>query len=208
MVFELLIKGLIIGFAVAVPVGPIGVLTIKRTLNEGRRSGFITGMGAAFADTLYGVVAECSLTAVSSFLIHEQFWMKLIGGIVMLLIGVKTLLSKPVLRHIKMDNKGLIYNFISTFFLTLTNPATIFAFLAIFAGFRLGSSNINHQGSVVLIVGVLIGASLWWLTLSYIVNKFKSKISHGNLYWINRIAGIVIILFGIFSLYLCINLHH
>jgi len=206
MDFEFLLKGLIIGFAVAAPVGPIGILTIKRTLNEGHLSGFITGMGAAFADTLYGMIAGLSLTAVSAFLVHEKFWLKLIGGCVLLILGLKTFLSKPITNQSVIDRKSLFSNFITTFFLTLTNPATIFAFLAIFAGFGLDSSNISHTASGMLILGVFLGASLWWLTLSYVVSTIKSKITPYKMNLINRISGIVIIVFGLIALYLCINL--
>jgi threonine/homoserine/homoserine lactone efflux protein len=206
MDFEFLLKGLIIGFAVAAPVGPIGILTIKRTLNEGHLSGFITGMGAACADTLYGMIAGLSLTAVSAFLVHEKFWLKLIGGCVLLILGLKTFLSKPITNQSAIDRKGLFSNFITTFFLTLTNPATIFAFLAIFAGFGLDSSNISHTASGMLILGVFLGASLWWLTLSYVVSTIKSKITPYKMNLINRISGIVIIVFGVIALYLCINL--
>lgn len=206
MIYEFLLKGLIIGFAVAAPVGPIGVLTIKRTLNEGRRSGFITGMGAAFADTFYGIIAGFSLTAISSFLIHQEFWMKLIGGMVLLILGIRLLVSKPSLIKINVNNKGLFNNFITTFLLTLTNPATIFAFIAIFAGFGLGSANITHNSSLIIILGVFLGSSLWWLTLCYIVSTFKSKFTHSRLFWINRLSGVAIVSFGLFTLYLCVNL--
>jgi threonine/homoserine/homoserine lactone efflux protein len=202
MDFEFLLKGIIIGFAVAAPVGPIGILTIKRTLNEGRISGFVTGLGAAFADTLYGIVAGCSLTAVSSFLVHEQFWLKLIGGIVLIIIGIKSFFSQPKLQKTDINHKSLLNNFISTFFLTLTNPATIFAFLAIFAGFGLGHKDVTNAESLIIIIGVLMGSSLWWLTLSYVVSTFKSFISHGHLFWINRFSGIIIFSFGLIALYL------
>ncbi|MEI6089384.1 MAG: LysE family transporter [bacterium] len=202
---ELLIKGIIIGFAVAAPVGPIGILTIKRTLNEGRLSGFVTGMGAAFADTLYGMVAGFSITVVSSFLITQQFWLELIGGFFLIVLGAVTYFSKPKIKKTAINNKGLLYNLISTFFLTLTNPATIFSFIAIFAGIGLGSVKATHPSTLIIIPGVFVGASLWWLTLSYFVSIFKSKITLDHLFWINRLSGIIIFLFGLIALYLSIN---
>lgn len=197
-----LIKGIIIGFAVAAPVGPIGILTIKRTLNEGRRSGFITGMGAACADTLYGMIAGLSLTTVTSFLLTEQYWLKLFGGIFLLILGVITFLTKPKLARTIVGKKGLMNNFVSTFLLTLTNPFTIFSFLAIFAGFGLGSANITHISSALLIIGVFFGSSLWWLTLSYIVSTLRNKITMDRLFWINRLSGVIIFLFGAVALLL------
>lgn len=197
-----LIKGIIIGFAVAAPVGPIGILTIKRTLNQGRRSGFITGMGAACADTLYGMIAGLSLTTVTSFLLTEQYWLKLFGGIFLLILGVITFLTKPKLARTIVGKKGLMNNFVSTFLLTLTNPFTIFTFLAIFAGFGLGSANITHISTALLIIGVFFGSSLWWLTLSYIVSILRNKITMDRLFWINRLSGVIIFLFGVVALLL------
>lgn len=197
-----LIKGIIIGFAVAAPVGPIGILTIKRTLNQGRRSGFITGMGAACADTLYGMIAGLSLTTVTSFLLTEQYWLKLFGGIFLLILGVITFLTKPKLARTIVGKKGLMNNFVSTFLLTLTNPFTIFTFLAIFAGFGLGSATITHISTALLIIGVFFGSSLWWLTLSYIVSILRNKITMDRLFWINRLSGVIIFLFGVVALLL------
>ncbi|MBI3233818.1 MAG: LysE family transporter [Bacteroidetes bacterium] len=123
------VKGLLIGFSVAAPVGPIGVLTIKRTLTEGRVSGFVTGMGAALADSVYGIIASFGLTVISSFLLTQEFWMKLIGGLFLLFLGIKSLFSKPTSKAANLDSKGLFNNFISTFFLTVTNPTTLWLLL-------------------------------------------------------------------------------
>src|SRR5436190_22483005 len=135
MTADHLIKGFVIGLSVAAPVGPIGVLTIKRTLSEGRVSGFVTGLGAALADALYGAVAGFGLTAVSSALIAQGSWMKLVGGCFLLYLGIRSFLSKPATRAASIDSKGIFSNFISTFFLTVANPSTILSFIAIFAGF-------------------------------------------------------------------------
>lgn len=187
----------------AAPVGPIGVLTIKRTLTEGRTSGFVTGMGAALADTVYGIVAGCGLTAISSFLLTQAFWMKLVGGLFLLFLGVKSFLSKPPEKDAPVAGKGLFYNFISTFFLTVTNPSTILSFLAIFAGLGLGSSEADYFASMVLVFGVFLGSALWWFILSFAVSFFRSKINNERLVWINRISGMLITAFGLFALYSC-----
>jgi len=206
MTIDYLIKGLIIGFSVAAPVGPIGVLTIKRTLVEGRISGFVTGMGAAMGDTVYGIIAGFGLTAISSFLLTQEFWMKLIGGMFLLFIGIKSFVTKPASNAANVDSKGLLNNFISTFFLTVTNPTTILSFVAIFAGLGLGSTKTDYSSSMTLVLGVFVGSAIWWLILSSIVSLFQSNITPDRLIWINRFSGVIIISFGLFALYSCLEL--
>jgi threonine/homoserine/homoserine lactone efflux protein len=201
MTTDFLIKGLIIGFSVAAPVGPIGVLTIKRTLTEGRTSGFVTGMGAAMADAIYGAIAGFGLTAISAFLLTQEFWMKLVGGLFLIFLGVKFFISKPASKAANLDNKGLLNNFISTFFLTLTSPVTMLSFLAIFAGLGLGSTKADYFSSMTLVFGVFMGSALWWFILSSIVSAFRQKITTERLVWVNRVSGIVLGSFGLFALY-------
>jgi len=208
MTTDYLIKGFIIGFSIAAPVGPIGVLTIKRTLTEGRLSGFVTGMGAAMADTLYGVIAGFGLTVVSSFIMTQEFWMKLVGGLFLLFLGIKSFIAKPASTAANLDSKGLFNNFISTFFLTVTNPATILSFLAIFAGLGLGTTKTDYSSSISLVLGVFIGSGLWWFILSSAVSRFQSKITPVRLTWINRLSGLLILSFGVFALYSCMTLQH
>jgi threonine/homoserine/homoserine lactone efflux protein len=203
MTIDYLIKGGLIGLSIAAPVGPIGVLTIKRTLTEGRRSGFVTGLGAAFADATYGAVAGFGLTAVSSFMMTYAFGFKLIGGLFLLYLGIKSFLSKPATKEARVESKGLFNNFISTFFLTVSNPATIFSFLAIFTGLGLGTTNTDYASSMLLVFGVFFGSALWWFILSGIVNYFQLKITPNRMIWINRFSGLIIISFGLWALYGC-----
>jgi len=199
--FEYLIKGLVIGFSVAAPVGPIGVLTIRRTLNEGRLAGFMTGMGAAFADMTYGMIAGFGLTAISSFLITRAIWLKLTGGLFLLYLGTRAAMSKPASADGGAMGKSLLHNMISTFFLTITNPSTILSFVAIFAGFGLVSSGINYAASTVLVTGVFLGSAIWWLILSTVVGAFQSRVTTTGLTWINRLLGLIIASFGLWALY-------
>lgn len=205
MITDYLIKGGLIGLSIAAPVGPIGVLTIKRTLSEGRRSGFVTGLGAALADATYGAVAGFGLTAVSSFMMTHAFWCKLIGGLFLLYLGIKSFLSKPAKKEAQIESRGLFNNFMSTFFLTVSNPATIFSFLAIFTGLGLGTSNTDYASSMSLVFGVFFGSALWWFILSGIVNFFQMKITPNRMIWINRCSGLIIISFGLWALYGCMN---
>jgi len=201
MTSNYLIKGFIIGLSIAAPVGPIGVLTIKRTLTEGRISGFVTGMGAACADAAYGAVAGFGIIAISSFLISQEFAIKLIGGLFLIYLGVRSFLSKPATKEAAVASKGLLNNFVSTFFLTLTNPSTILSFIAIFAGLGLASTSSDYFSSSAIVLGVFIGSALWWFILSFTVNFFRHKITSDRLLWVNRFSGIVLGSFGLFALY-------
>ena len=201
MPLDYLLKGLIIGFSIAAPVGPIGVLTIKRTLAEGRLSGFVTGMGAAMADTVYGFIAGFGLTVISAFILTQAFWIKLIGGLFLLFLGVKSFLSKPASNAAKLDSKGLFSNFVSTFFLTLTSPVTILSFVAIFAGIGLGTTKTDYASSLSLVFGIFLGSALWWLILSSVLGFFQTKITPERLVWINRLSGLILLSFGLLALY-------
>jgi len=201
MTFDYLMKGLLVGFSIAAPVGPIGVLVIRRTLTEGCISGFVTGLGAAVADGTYGFIAGYGLTSISDFLISQQFWMKLFGGMFLLYLGIKTLISKAATKEAQIDSNGLLKNFTSTLLLTITNPITILSFFAIFAGLGLGQEKTNYVSSTALVLGVFMGSAFWWLILSTVLNFFRNKITTSGLTWINRFSGLLIISFAILAFY-------
>ena len=198
MNFSLLLRGLVIGLSIAAPVGPIGVLCIRRTLAEGRVAGFVSGLGAATADMLFGCVAGFGLTFISNALLAQQFWFRLIGGLFLCYLGVKTLLSHPAEVAATAQGKGLLGAYTSTLFLTATNPLTIFAFAAIYAG--LGTPAGDYRAALTLVAGVFAGSALWWMLLSGGVSLFRAKFDARSLLWVNRISGIVIVGFGCFSL--------
>lgn len=194
------IRGLIIGFSIAAPVGPIGVLCIRRTLGEGSTSGLISGLGAATADAIYGSIAGFGLTFIANILIRQQIWFRLVGGGFLCYLGLKTFLTRPSTKAGSPKGNGLISHYVSTFFLTLTNPMTILSFAAIFAGLGVGSVSKNYFSAGVLVLGVFIGSALWWLILSSGVGIFGEKLNVTGLRWVNRISGMVIIIFGIVAL--------
>lgn len=194
------LRGLIIGLSIAAPVGPIGVLCIRRTLTEGRISGLISGLGAATADALYGSIAAFGLTFISNILITQQGWIRLIGGVFLCFLGLKTFLSPPARQAGHVKGHGLVGAYVSTFFLTLTNPMTILSFAAIFAGLGVGSETANYLFAGILVLGVFIGSALWWLILSNGVSLMGKKIESRRLRWVNRISGIIITVFGILAL--------
>jgi threonine/homoserine/homoserine lactone efflux protein len=200
MHISFLLRGLIIGFSIAAPVGPIGVLCIRRTLGEGRVSGLLSGLGAATADAIYGCVAGFGLTFISSLLINQQIWLRLIGGAFLCYLGLKIFFASPAKQEAPARGDGLLGAYASTLFLTLTNPMTILSFAAIFAGLGVGSAGGNYVSAGLLVLGVFIGSALWWLILSSVTGMFWKKITPSGLRWVNRISGIMITAFGLIAL--------
>ncbi len=200
MDYSLFLRGLIIGFSIAAPVGPIGVLCIRRTLANGRLSGLVTGLGAATADGMYGCVAGFGLTFISSILINQQMWLRLFGGLFLCYLGIKTLLSQPAHQEAKVGGTGLLGSYVSTFLLTVTNPLTILSFVAIFAGLGLVNTGGSYASALILVLGVFLGSATWWLLLSGGVGLFRDKLNTQAMLWVNRVSGIVITIFGIIAL--------
>jgi len=195
----LLIKGVIIGFTIAAPVGPIGVLCIRRTLADGRLPGFVSGLGAATADAGYGAVAAFGLTLITDFLMEGASWLRLIGGAFLLFLGIRTFFARPAERAAPARNGGLVGAYASTLFLTLTNPTTILSFAAIFVGLGVGSTN-DALSAMLLVLGVFLGSALWWFVLSGTAGLFRAKLSAGGLRWVNRVSGTIIAAFGVLAL--------
>lgn len=200
MSFDFFLKGLILGFSIAAPVGPIGVLCIRKTLQFGRLSGFFSGLGAASADAIYAVIAAFGLTFISNFLLAGQFWFHLIGGVFLLYLGWKTFIATPYSQSKDISHTTLLNDFVSTFFLTMTNPMTILSFLAVFAGLGLSNIEGDYFQASELVLGVFFGSAMWWLMLSEGVTLFRKKISNKVMIWVNRIAGLIIFAFGVAAL--------
>jgi threonine/homoserine/homoserine lactone efflux protein len=197
-----LLRGIVIGFSIAAPVGPIGVLCIRRTLAEGRLSGLVSGLGAATADAAYGCIAGFGLTFISSLLVSQQVSLRLIGGAFLCYLGVRTFLAEPSRQEqaAQAGGNGLVGAYASTFFLTLTNPMTIISFAAIFAGLGLASAGGDYVSAAVLVLGVFVGSALWWLLLSGGVGLFRARLGPHTLRWVNRISGLIIAGFGLLAL--------
>jgi threonine/homoserine/homoserine lactone efflux protein len=205
---ELLWKGALIGFAIAAPVGPIGILCIRRTLSDGRLAGFVSGLGAAGADTIYGLAAALGLTWIGDFLQEQRDLISVIGGLFLLYLGFIEIRAKPVDPTAPAPKPiGLISHFVSTLFWTLANPVTLLSFLAIFTvldvagpGGAVGPAERNFPGITALVLGVAIGSSLWWLVLSMSVGLFRHHFRGQPMRWPNIIAGSLIIGFGGYAL--------
>jgi threonine/homoserine/homoserine lactone efflux protein len=199
MVLTIFLKGILIGFAMAVPIGPIGIMCIRKTLAEGRLRGLIIGLGAATADFFYGCVAAFGITIISDTLVSQRIWIRLIGGLLLLYLGVRTFRKLPADPNIPLNDKGIFRSYLSSLLITITNPLTIFAFIAVFAALGLENEAIIFSG-LALVVGVFAGSFLWFLSLSSSVMLFRKKLDLIGLRWVNRIAGILIIISGIIAI--------
>jgi threonine/homoserine/homoserine lactone efflux protein len=193
------LKGCAIGLSIAAPVGPIGVLCIRRSLAHGPKTGFFTGLGAAAADAIYGGVAAFGLTAISGFLVEQELWLRLVGGIFLFYLGAKTFLSKPALQPATASTDAGAFT--STLFLTLTNPMTIFSFLAIFAGIGFGAQSNSLTSASLLTLGVFLGSAAWWLLLSNGAALLRTRITPAWMQAVNRFSGLIILVFAITALW-------
>ena len=199
MEFEFFVKGIIVGLSVSIPMGPIGVLCVQRTINKGRLSGFISGLGAAVADTIFAIIAGLGITFIINFLQKQQLFIQIFGSCFILYIGIKIFYTNPVKQFKKRSKKknNLIEDFFSILLLTLSNPVFLFLFMAVFAGLNLVQEEPEYFSILSVISGVLIGASLWWFALSSFVNRFRRKFRLRRLWWINKISGGLIFLLGL-----------
>ena len=193
----ILARGLALGFAIAAPVGPIGLLYIRRTLQRGFRAGLASGLGAASADAVYGSIAAAGLTLVADFLAAQQFWLGLAGGAFLMYLGTSALFRSPAEATAAAGAENTTAgDYFSTLALTLSNPVTIFTFAAIFSGMLAAGIPSFRLGAVLLVAGVFCGSTLWWLTLSTLVTFLRERISPPVILLINRLSGLLIMGFG------------
>ncbi len=204
----LMAAGLMIGVVVAAPVGPVNLICIRRTLAFGRLNGFLSGTGAALGDGLFALVVAFGLTAVSGFLHGWEAWILSIGGLLLIGMGVHTYFANPrpfanrpgTRLPSRERGRGLFSAFASTFLLTITNPATMAGFVALFSGLGLGGEEMTYGRAALLVGAVIAGSALWWLVVTTFTGRFKGKLSLPTLQLINRVSGMAIGSFGIFVL--------
>lgn len=195
----LLIEGIIVGFLASIPLGPIGIICVQRTLSGTQLSGFVSGLGAATADTIFASLAIFSVSLMTSVMDTHKYWFTAVGGILIILLGF-TIFYKRISRPgvTKRSRSGLLSDYFSVLFLTLTNPAYILIFITLFAALGIDSDGANASVSnLTLVLGVLLGASTWWLTLTFIISKLRKKFKLRHIWWISKITGGIIIMFGI-----------
>jgi len=206
MDFSLFGRGWMLGLAIAAPVGPIGILCIKRSLHQGWRSGLASGLGAATADGLYGCIAGLGLVTLSQFLVAQQIWLRLGGGLFLIYLGSRALgeaFTQPAAATVAQDVQAslptpaqprLLAAYGSTLLLTLTNPVTILSFAALFAGMGLAAT--NGLGSALLVGGVFCGSACWWLLLCVGVGLLRKRVTARQLRWISAGSAGILLVFG------------
>jgi threonine/homoserine/homoserine lactone efflux protein len=194
-------KGFLLGFSIAAPVGPIGLLCIQRTLARGRWHGFASGLGAATADALYGLVAALGLSAISQTLLHAQAWIQLGGALFLVGLGLRTISQKDsgAAREDRAE-AGLGLAYVSVLVLTLANPATILSFLVLFAGLGVGATTAGTASAATFVAGVFFGSAAWWLLLSLLTGVLRHRLERSGRRWVNRLAGASLVGLGGFAL--------
>jgi len=199
---EIIIKGILIGLFVSIPLGPIGMLCVQRTLNRGRRYGIATGLGATTSDLIYTIIALFFIGFVVDFLEDKKLIIQITGSIIVIIFGIFIYRSNPTRQPIpnQQTNENLANDYISSFILTLSNPLILFVLIALFARFDFLNENTTLFLNVIGILSILGGAFLWWSVLTYLVSRFRDRLSYSGLKLMNRIIGIFIIVIGIFGM--------
>jgi threonine/homoserine/homoserine lactone efflux protein len=196
--FHLLLSGVLAGLAIAIPVGPVNVLCISRTIACGRAAGLASGLGAALADTLYGGIAAFSISIIIDFLMEEIFWIRVLGGTLLIAIGIAYWFKKP--QPLRESGKASAHSaFATTLLLTLTNPTTVLSFLAVMTGLRLGEPRPTTD-TLILVLGIFCGSMLWWVLLAAVAGHFRRRFNDRAVVWMNRIGAVAIAAFGVITM--------
>jgi len=192
-----IIQGVLIGFVVAVPVGPLGLLCINRALALGAICGLFSGLGVASADALAALIAALGISFVPSFLTEYQTLLRLAGGVFLCYLGWQIYAATPKEQLVPTQMNGLLHAYVTTFFLTFSNPVTILSFIAIYAGWHVPSLHGRYWAAALLALGVFIGSALWWVSLFIAMTAYRGKFSMRTLGWVHRVSGVLILGFGI-----------
>ncbi len=195
----LFLKGILIGVAIAAPVGPIGMLCVQKSLRGGFLIGLSAGIGAAIADAIYGAIAASSLTFIMDFLLKKAVILNVLGSIFLCYIGIKMLLPHLRVKSIKDAQTSYLHTMGNTFFLTITSPITVLAFIAIFSGIGLQPTH-DYLDAGILVSGVFIGSIIWWVILAGIISYFRKSIDLDKLIIVDKFAGVVLLVFGLWLL--------
>ena len=191
-------RGLVLGFTIAAAVGPISLLTIRRTLAHGRTYGLASGLCVALADSTYAAIAAFGLTAITSVLVGGRVLLGLVGGAFLVVLAIRTMTSRPNEVAVVAERPGLAAAFGSIFGLTMTNPMTILSFAGLFAG--LGLTGTGGADAALLVAGVFLGSATWWVVLTSVVAALRSRVTIPVLTWVNRVSGAAILIFGVVAI--------
>ena len=187
-ILDILVKGFIIGVVVSAPLGPVGVLCIQRTLNKGRWYGFVTGLGACLSDIIYALITGYGMSFMDEFLMKHQILLQIIGSIMLFVFGVS---STP---------GTYLHNFVTAFFVTLSNPLIIFLFIGLFARFSFVMPDSALELQLTGYMAIVLGAWTWWFGITYFVNKVRTQFNVRGIWILNRIIGTVVMLASVVSI--------
>lgn len=198
-----LLKGFIVGLGASIPLGPLGVLCVQKTLSKGRNSGFITGLGASFSDTLYAAISLLGLAFIENLIDKNRDMVMIIGGAIIIYIGIRIFFTNPIKQiRQKNTNKKHVQDFVEAFLMTVTNPGSIFLILGLLAAVGININDNAVRPSVTFILlGVFLGTVTWWFTLSTGINLFRKKFRIRQLVMINRISGTVMGVLGVIAMF-------
>lgn len=201
-ILNILWKGILIGVIVSAPLGPVGVLCIQRTLNKGRWYGFVTGMGATLSDICYALLTGYGMSFVFDYVNKNIFYLQLLGSIMLLAFGIYTFRSNPVqsIRPISTNKGSYFHNFITAFFVTLSNPLIIFLFIGLFARFAFVSEGVLVFEAVLGYVAIAVGALGWWFGITYFVNKVRKQFNVRGIWILNRVIGSIVAVVALLGL--------
>jgi len=199
MSFKLLWEGFMIGTAVSLPLGPLGMLCIKRTVNKNWKSGFISGLGIATSDAMYAIIAGFSLTIIINFIHSYEVYFKILGASMVIFLGLYIFLSNPAKEIQKFKQKGTSYlqDYLTAFLLTITNPLSVFIFIAIFTSYSLVLQSSQLLEALLIVGGIFAGGAIWWFILTGLAFLFKHKLTINTLWWANKIIGFSVILIAV-----------
>lgn len=192
------IRGLIFGFTIAAAVGPITLLVIRRTIEHGGLYGFASGLGVATADASYGAIAAFGLTALTSVLMSGRTLLGLVGGAIIVVLGLRIVLSRPTGPAADIERPGLVGAFASIYALTMTNPLTIILYAGVFAGIGL-SAGASFLDAAALTLGVWLGSTLWWVVLCSFLAWLRGRVSMRAMLWVNRLSGAALVVLGVLA---------
>ncbi len=198
-----LLKGFIVGLGASIPLGPLGVLCVQKTLSKGRNSGFITGLGASFSDTLYAAISLLGLAFIENLIDKNRDIVMIIGGAIIIYIGIRIFFTNPIKQiRQKNTNKKHVQDFIEAFLMTVTNPGAIFLILGLLAavGININDSEVRPSVAIILL-GVFLGTVTWWFTLSTGINVFRKKFRIRQLVMINRVSGAIMGVLGVIAMF-------
>ena len=200
----LFIQGVIIGLTLAVPVGPISLVCIHRTVANGRLHGIASGLGVATADSLYAAVAFLGLTAVSGLIIGHQGLFRLLAGTALVLVGIQVFRSIPAAVQARNGQEPYLRDYLSLLAIAGANPLTIIFFITILPGFGVVAHGTTLSAAIPFVAGIFTGSAAWWILLCGSLGSVRSRLDPGNLRQVNRVSGILIACFGAVMLVLLV----